>query len=146
MATASLQLWLKKRLAMRSTLQSYLQDLSAIALLLLPLTLSNAFAILSGHGFNYVQFPQIAAMLFKLSEILINIYPLSLCVITSYYLSHKTNVNSAMFITYALIFFYILSITNNMLGVNQHLPNNPLVALFSAFLTMVYYTRLNLRL
>ncbi|MGF1688327.1 EAL domain-containing protein [Photobacterium japonica] len=123
----------------------YLRDISAIAILLLPLTLANALAVLLGHGFRYGEFPEIAGMFFRLSDMLINIYPLSLCVVTSYYLSHKTNVNSAIFIIYSVALLYIFSIANESLSAAYHLPNNPLVAMLSAFVTLAYCTRINLQ-
>lgn len=123
----------------------YLHDISAIAILLLPLTLANAVALLSGHMFRHVNYMEIANTLFRLSEVLINIYPLALCVVTSYYLSHKTNINSAIFIIYSLAILYLLSINSNNFSAAYHLPNNPLLSLLSAFITLAYCSRFNLR-
>lgn len=123
---------------------SYVYDLSAIALLLLPLTLSNALAILLGHTFNVLELPFISGLCFHLSNLLINIYPLSFCVIAGYYLSHKTTFNSALFIIYSLVLFYLVSIENDSLSTAYYFPNNPLIALLSALVTFIYCTRFNL--
>ncbi|MGF1725589.1 EAL domain-containing protein [Photobacterium nomapromontoriensis] len=141
----SIKLVLKKLIPVRAGYHVYLHDISAIAILLLPLTLSNAVALLLGHAFRYGDLMEVANLLFRLSDVLINLYPLSLCVVTSYYLSHKTNINSAIYIIYSLSLLYLLSITNGSLSAIYHLPNNPLFALLSAFLTLAYCTRLNLR-
>lgn len=125
--------------------RSYLYDLSAIALLLLPLTLSNATAILLGHAFNFAGIGEISGLLFHLSNLLINIYPLAFCVIAGYYLSHKTAFSSATFIIYSLTLFYLLSIENGSLSSPFYLPNKPLFALLSAFITYLYCTRFNLQ-
>lgn len=117
----------------------YLSDLAAIALLLLPITLANSLAMLIGHGLRVIEFTQAADLLFYVSDILINLYPTTFCIVASYYLSQKTNVASAIFIIYALALFYILSIGNNNLSSHYMLPNNPLLALLSATATYVYY-------
>ncbi len=123
---------------------SYIYDLSAIALLLLPLTLSNALAMLLGHTFNVLELPFFSKLCFHLSNLLINIYPLSFCIISGYYLSHKTTFNSALFIIYSLVLFYLISIENGSLSTAYYLPNNPLIALLSALVTFIYCTRFNL--
>ncbi|KLV00331.1 diguanylate phosphodiesterase [Photobacterium aphoticum] len=135
---------MKKLIPVRTGYRIYLRDISAIAVLLLPLTLANAVAVLLGHGFRYADYSDIASMFFRLSDMLINIYPLALCVVTSYYLSHKTNINSAIFIIYSVALLYLVSIANGSLSAAYHLPNNPLVAIVSAFITLAYCTRINL--
>ncbi|MGL5345502.1 MAG: EAL domain-containing protein [Plesiomonas sp.] len=124
---------------------SYIRDISIIFLILLPLTLSNAIAIFSAHTLNYIDFPDLAHAVFRLSDLLIGIYPIALCVITTYYLSHKKSTNSVIAIIYALVMLYIISINNNGLSDYLHLPNNPLTALFSAFITTSYCSRFQLR-
>lgn len=124
---------------------SYLHDLSAIALLLLPLTLANATAILFGHAFRLLDYSAVSTVLFQLSNMLINIYPLSFCVVAGYYLSHKTSINSAVFIIYSIALFYLVSIENGSLSAGYYLPNNPFLALISALVTFLYCTRFNLR-
>ncbi|MGL5907505.1 MAG: EAL domain-containing protein [Shewanella sp.] len=124
----------------------YLSDLAAIALLLLPITLANSLAMLIGHGLRVIEFTQAADLLFYVSDILINLYPTTFCIVASYYLSQKTNVASAIFIIYALALFYILSIGNNNLSSHYMLPNNPLLALLSATATYVYYVYFPVRL
>ncbi|ETY41113.1 diguanylate cyclase/phosphodiesterase 2 domain protein, partial [Vibrio parahaemolyticus EKP-028] len=59
----------------RAGSKSYLTDLASIALLLLPLTLSNALAILLGHAFRVAGLGDVSLLLFHLSDILINLYP-----------------------------------------------------------------------
>ncbi|MDD9194230.1 EAL domain-containing protein [Aliivibrio sp. S3MY1] len=134
-----------KRKNSPSSSHSYIYDLSAIALLLLPLTLSNATAVLLGHTFNFFEFKETSSFLFHLSNFLINIYPLSFCVIAGYYLSHKTGFNSATFIIYSLVLFYLLSLENGSLAAPFYFPNNPLLALLSALITFMYCTRFNLQ-
>lgn len=47
----------------RAGSKSYLTDLASIALLLLPLTLSNALAILLGHAFRVVGLGDVSLLL-----------------------------------------------------------------------------------
>ncbi|MGS0681790.1 EAL domain-containing protein [Shewanella sp. 125m-7] len=124
----------------------YLSDLAAIALLLLPITLANSLAMLLGHGFKLAEVNHISELLFYASNILINIYPTTFCVVASYYLSQKTNASSAIFIIYALVLFYILSLGNQDLSTNYVLPNNPLLALLSAIVTYWFYLCFPIRL
>ncbi|WP_422836545.1 EAL domain-containing protein [Aliivibrio finisterrensis] len=124
---------------------SYIYDLSAIALLLLPLTLSNAIAVLLGHTFNQLDYAAASNLFFHLSNLLINIYPLSFCVIAGYYLSHKTTFSSASFIIYSVTLFYLLSIESGSLSASFNFPNNPLLALLSASITYLYCYRFNLQ-
>ncbi|WP_039975728.1 EAL domain-containing protein [Vibrio jasicida] len=130
----------------RAGSKSYLTDLASIALLLLPLTLSNALAVFLGHAFRLSGWVELSQMLFHLSDILINLYPSAFCVVAGYYLSHKTNVSSAVFIIYSLIMFYLISIENGSLSSTYMLPNNPLLALFSAMMTYVYCCVFKIRL
>ena len=124
---------------------SYIYDLSAIALLLIPLTLSNAFAVLLGHSLNLLEFKEASNLFFHLSNLLINIYPLSFCIIAGYYLSHKTTFSSASFIIYSVVLFYLLSIESGSLSASFSFPNNPLLALLSASITYLYCYRFNLQ-
>lgn len=130
----------------RASSKSYLTDLASIALLLLPLTLSNALAIFLGHVFRLTGLADLSQLLFHVSDILINLYPSAFCVVAGYYLSHKTNVSSALFIIYSLIMFYLVSIENNSLSATYMLPNNPLLALLSATMTYVYCSLFKIRL
>ncbi|MBV7317428.1 EAL domain-containing protein [Shewanella sp. NIFS-20-20] len=124
----------------------YLSDLAAIALLLLPITLANSLAMLLGHGFNVIAWHEVSSLLFYISDVLINLYPTTFCIVASYYLCQKTNASSAIFIIYALILFYILSIGSQDLSTSFTLPNNPLLALLSAFFTYIYYSNFPIRL
>ncbi|AXY02777.1 EAL domain-containing protein [Vibrio alfacsensis] len=130
----------------RDSSKSYLTDLASIALLLLPLTLSNALAIFLGHVCRVSGLAELSQLLFHVSDILINLYPSAFCVVAGYYLSHKTNVSSAVFIIYSLVLFYLVSIENGSLSATYMLPNNPLIALLSATLTYVYCTIFKIRL
>ncbi|MCG9730399.1 EAL domain-containing protein [Shewanella sp. Isolate13] len=124
----------------------YLSDLAAIALLLLPITLANSLAMLLGHAFRVMEINYASELLFYISNILINLYPTAFCVVASYYLSQKTNASSAIFIIYALVLFYILSIGHLDLSTSYTLPNNPLLALLSAVITYLYYLYFPIRL
>ncbi|ENK6351194.1 PTS sugar transporter subunit IIC/EAL domain-containing protein [Aeromonas hydrophila] len=124
---------------------SYIYDISAIALLLLPLTLTNSLCVLLGQGFAHANYATISDLLIQLSHTLINFYPLALCVLTSYYLSHKTSINSGAFIVYAIILFYSLSHANNLYSPVFHLPNNTILALVSPILTLIYCKKVTLR-
>ncbi|MCK8046213.1 EAL domain-containing protein [Shewanella sp. 1CM18E] len=124
----------------------YLSDLAAIALLLLPITLANSLAMLLGHGFSALEIDYVSELLFYISNILINLYPTTFCIIASYYLSQKTNASSAIFIIYGLVMFYILSIGHLDLSTSYTLPNNPLLALLSALVTYLYFLYFPIRL
>ncbi|MGL5040178.1 MAG: EAL domain-containing protein [Aeromonas sp.] len=125
--------------------RSYLYDISAIALLLLPLTLTNSLSMLIGQGFSRAGYDHIAQLLFSLSGVLINLYPLSLCVIISYYLSRRTALNTGTFIVFSLSFFYILSGGHNFFSTPFHLPNNTILAILAPFSTLLYCARIPLR-
>ncbi|GAB7228152.1 EAL domain-containing protein [Vibrio sp. D401a] len=129
-----------------SEFKSYLTDLASIALLLLPLILSNALAIFLGHAFRLTGWGELSQLLFHVSDILINLYPSAFCVVAGYYLSHKTNVSSAVFIIYSLIMFYLISLENGSLSATYMLPNNPLLALLSATITYLYCIAFKIRL
>ncbi|WP_299809061.1 EAL domain-containing protein [uncultured Shewanella sp.] len=124
----------------------YLSDLAAIALLLLPITLASSLAMLLGHAFRVIEINHVSELLFYVSDILINLYPTTFCVVASYYLSQKTNASSAIFIIYALVLFYILSIGSQDFSTSHTLPNNPLLALLSAIVTYLYYLYFPVRL
>ncbi|HCG8129687.1 TPA: PTS sugar transporter subunit IIC/EAL domain-containing protein [Vibrio parahaemolyticus] len=130
----------------RAGSKSYLTDLASIALLLLPLTLSNALAILLGHAFRVVGLGDVSLLLFHLSDILINLYPTAFCVVAAYYLSHKANVSSVVLIIYSLIMFYLVSIENESLSATYTLPNNSLLALISAMMSYLYCKHLRIQL
>lgn len=125
--------------------RSYLHDISAIALLLLPLTLVNALSILIGQGLTNAGYPDLAGLMFRLSNILINLYPLALCIITSYYLSHRSTINTGTFIVYALALFYTLSHAHNSFSAPFNLPNSTMLALLCPVLTLAYCQRIPLR-
>ncbi|MGL4515940.1 MAG: EAL domain-containing protein [Shewanella sp.] len=122
---------------MRSV-NTYMYDISAIALLLLPLTLTNAIIVLIGQGLLRVGYGDAAHQLFSCSTLLINLYPLSMCVITSYYLSRRTSFNSGSFIIFTLSFLYILSYGNQFFSPPYYLPNNTMLAILSPFITLLY--------
>ncbi|MGS0675592.1 EAL domain-containing protein [Shewanella sp. 0m-4] len=124
----------------------YLTDLAAIALLLLPITLANSLAMLLGHAFRVMEINYVSELLFYISNILINLYPTTFCIVASYYLSQKANASSAIFIIYALLLFYILSIEHLDFSTSYSLPNNPLLALLSAIVTYLYYLYFPIRL
>lgn len=124
----------------------YLSDLAAIALLLLPITLANSLAMLLGHAFNLIELDYVSELMFYVSNILINLYPTTFCIVASYYLAQKTNASSAIFIIYALVLFYILSFGNLGFSASFTLPNNPLLALLSAIVTYSYYKFFPIRL
>ncbi|GIU20088.1 MULTISPECIES: EAL domain-containing protein [unclassified Shewanella] len=124
----------------------YLSDLAAIALLLLPITLASSLAMLLGHAFRVLEIASASELLFYVSDILINLYPTTFCVVASYYLSQKTNASSAIFIIYALVLFYILSLGSQDFSTSHTLPNNPLLALLSAIATYLYYFYFPVRL
>lgn len=130
----------------RAGSKSYLTDLASIALLLLPLTLSNALAILLGHAFRVAGLGDVSLLLFHLSDILINLYPTAFCVVAAYYLSHKANVSSVVLIIYSLIMFYLVSIENESLSATYTLPNNSLLALISAMMSYLYCKHLRIQL
>lgn len=122
----------------RQVFQVYLHDISAIALLLLPMTLANAIAMLTGQGFARAGWGETASLFFRLSDLLINLYPLALCVVTSYYLSHKSSLNSAAFLVYSLVLLYALANANGLLSSHFHLPGSSLLALLCPLLTLLY--------
>ncbi|KLV08892.1 diguanylate phosphodiesterase [Photobacterium aquae] len=130
----------------KNNARSYLYDLSSIALLLLPITLANALAMLLGHGLNIIHYGELAKLFFHLSNLLINIYPLSFCIISAYYFSHKTNTSSVIVIIYSVVMLYLVSLETDSLSVAYYLPNNPLLALLSALLTFAYCARFNVQL
>ena len=124
----------------------YLSDLAAIALLLLPITLANSLTMLLGHAFSLIEINYVSELMFYVSNILINLYPTTFCIVACYYLSQKTNASSAIFIIYGLVLFYILSLRSFDLSTNYTLPNNPLLALLSAIVTYLYYLYFPIRL
>ena len=118
--------------------QTYLQDISAIALLLLPMTLTNAMTVLLGQGLARAEFDTLAGVLFRLSDLLINLYPLALSVVTSYYLAQRSALNAGLFLVYNLVLFYALSSALGLLAAPLYLPHSPLLALLCPLLTLIY--------
>ncbi|MDE1513676.1 EAL domain-containing protein [Vibrio sp. dsl-7] len=131
--------------ALSNSLRSYLTDLTALALLLLPLTLLNGLILLAGHILNLFGHT-LTQSLFDVSNIIINLYPTAFCLIIGYYLSLKVNVSSATFILLCLIMFYFLSIETGSLSNTFQLPNSPILALLSALMTLIYYAIFPIRL
>ncbi|AUI88470.1 diguanylate phosphodiesterase [Vibrio azureus] len=140
------QHWFSKTESQRSASKSYFTDLASIALLLLPLTMSNALAIFLGHLFRLSGWMEGAQVLFHVADILVNLYPTAFCIVAGYYLSYKTRASSAVCIIYSLILFYLVSIDNNSLSQTFRLPNNPLLALLSAMITFSYLRMFHVRL
>ncbi|HHP5490750.1 TPA: EAL domain-containing protein [Aeromonas veronii] len=135
----------KSKVKFQHIFSSYMYDISTIALLLLPLTLTNSLSVLLGQGFSHANYNATSHLFFQLSNILINIYPLALCVLTSYYLSHKSSINTGAFIVYTIILFYSLSHANNLYSPVFYLPNNTMLALVSPLLTLLYSKKVPLR-
>ncbi|MGL5947956.1 MAG: EAL domain-containing protein [Aeromonas sp.] len=130
---------------MQRLYRTHLHDISAIALLLLPLTLTNALSLLLGQGFSRAGFPETGQLFHQLSSLLVNFYPLALCVVISFYLSNKSVLNSGAFIIYALSLFYSLSHANGLFYAPLMLPNNTLAALIAPLVTFIYCRRFILR-
>ncbi len=117
--------------------KSYVLDISIVFLLLLPLTICNVITIAVGHSLGAAELHDLADKLFEISNLLIGIYPISLCVITTYYLSIKRNIGSFMVVPYALVMFMTISIMNGLIS-PQGLPNSALLALVSAGFSSFY--------
>lgn len=111
---------------------TYVRDISIVFLLLLPLTICNVVSIFLGYSLRAANHDQFASNLFYLSNILIGIYPIALCVITTYYLSVKSSTGSLLVLPYALMMFMAVSLPNELVSENNGLPNQPLIALLSA--------------
>lgn len=118
--------------SLRLSYDNYVRDISIVFLMLLPLTISNAISIFFGYFLNFTGFPELAIKSFYFSDLLIAIYPTSLCLITTYYLSSKNNMNAMVVMPYALVMYISISLSNNLIAVQTGLPNNPLLALFTA--------------
>nr|WP_318420050.1 EAL domain-containing protein [Photobacterium leiognathi] len=122
-------------LKIKSYYNNYIKDISIVFLLLLPLTICNAITIFVGHALNMADFSVAANKFFYLSNLLIGIYPITLCIITSYYISTKHAMNAMVVVPYSLLLFTAVSIPNGLVAANTGLPNNPLIALFSAIIS-----------
>lgn len=122
--------------SLRSCYDTYVRDISIVFLLLLPLTICNAISIFVGHFLNFAAMPDIAQKFFYFSNLLIGIYPTALCIITTYYLSTKHNVNPMVVVPYSLVMFIAISLSNGLVADNG-LPNNPLVALLTAIVAAI---------
>lgn len=123
---------MRRFLSLRLSYDTYVRDISIIFLLLLPLTACNAIAIFCGHFLNFIEYKELAERLFYFSKLLISIYPIGLCLITTYYLSSKNNASPMVVMPYALVMFIGISLPNNLVSIQNGLPNNPLLALLTA--------------
>ncbi|MDD1779841.1 EAL domain-containing protein [Enterovibrio sp. ZSDZ35] len=118
--------------SLRSCYDTYVRDISIVFLLLLPLTICNAISLFSGHFLNFAEQGELAKRFFYFSDLLIGVYPIALCIITTYYLSSKHNVSPLIVIPYALVMFTGISIANDLVAPHNGLPNNPLIGLLAA--------------
>lgn len=122
--------------SLRSCYDTYVRDVSIVFLLLLPLTICNAISIFVGHLANVAGYPEITSHFFYLNTLLIGIYPSALCIIATYYLSAKHNVNPMVVLPYALVMYVAISLSNGLVA-QSGLPNNSLVALLTAIVSVV---------
>ncbi|MZG56656.1 EAL domain-containing protein [Photobacterium lucens] len=124
-----------KMASMKSYYNDYIKDISIVFLLLLPLTICNAITIFVGHALNIADFADAANKFFYFSNLLIGIYPITLCIITSYYIATKHGVNAMVVVPYSLLMFIAVSVPNGLVAANFSLPNNPLIALLAAMIS-----------
>ncbi|MCG3885803.1 EAL domain-containing protein [Photobacterium leiognathi] len=124
-----------KMTSIKSYYNDYIKDISIIFLLLLPLTICNAITIFVGHSLNMAEFSDAANKFFYLSNLLIAIYPITLCIVTSYYISTKHGMNAMVVVPYSLLLLTAVSIPNGLVAANTGLPNNPLIALLAAIIS-----------
>lgn len=122
----------------RLSYETYIRDISIVFLMLLPLTICNAISIFFGYFLNYINIPESAEKFFYFSDLLIGIYPTALCLITAHYLSSKKNINPMVLMPYALVMFTAISLSNNLVAAQTGLPNNPLLALFTAGFSVAF--------
>ncbi|KJG40546.1 diguanylate phosphodiesterase [Photobacterium angustum] len=124
-----------KMASIKSYYNNYIKDISIVFLLLLPLTICNAITIFVGHSLNIAGLTQAASTFFYFSDLLIGIYPITLCIITSYYISTKHGVNAMVVVPYSLLMYIAISVPNDLVAPNTGLPNNPLIALLTAIIS-----------
>nr|WP_318502298.1 EAL domain-containing protein [Photobacterium leiognathi] len=124
-----------KMTTIKSYFNDYIKDISIIFLLLLPLTICNAITIFVGHSLNMAEFSDAANKFFYFSNLLIAIYPITLCIVTSYYISTKHGMNAMVVVPYSLLLFTAVSIPNGLVAAHIGLPNNPLIAFLTAIIS-----------
>ncbi|MEC6814174.1 EAL domain-containing protein [Photobacterium toruni] len=123
-----------KKSILKAYYNNYLRDISIVFLLLLPLIICNAITLFVGYAFKLFDFSELATHFFYFANLLIGIYPITLCLITSYYISTKHGINSMVVVPYALLLLIAVSIPNGLVSEHNGLPNNPLIALLSAII------------
>ncbi|CAM3855868.1 EAL domain-containing protein [Parendozoicomonas haliclonae] len=110
-------------------------DLTAIALLILPLTLARAIVLALGTLLNYFNLPELASYTQHISNSLIGLYPLALCICTAYYFSHKTSLASGQFIFYTISLYFLFSVETGKISPDLPLPNSSFFAIISSLVT-----------
>lgn len=133
-----------KKSILKAYYNNYIRDISIVFLLLLPLIICNAITLFVGHGLNLIKFNDLANSFFYLSNLLIGIYPIALCLITSYYIATKHGVNAMVVVPYSLVLFIAVSVPNELVSVHSGLPNNPLIALLAALISAMCCTSFRL--
>ncbi|CEO39699.1 EAL domain-containing protein [Photobacterium kishitanii] len=126
-----------KSSVLKSYYNDYIRDISIVFLLLLPLIICNAITLFVGHGLNLAQLSDLANNFFYFSNLLIGIYPIALCLITSYYIATKHGVNAMVVVPYSLLLFIAVSVPNELVSAQSGLPNNPLIALLAAMISAI---------
>ena len=124
-----------KSSVLKSYYNDYIRDISIVFLLLLPLIICNAITLFIGHSLDLIKLSELANSFFYLSNLLIGIYPIALCLITSYYIATKHGVNAMLVVPYSLVLFIAVSVPNELVSVHSGLPNNPLIALLAALIS-----------
>ena len=124
-----------KKSVLKSYYNDYIRDISIVFLLLLPLTICNAITLFAGYALQLADFGTLAGKFFYSSNLLIGIYPIALCLITSYYIATKHGVNAMVVVPYSLLLFIAVSVPNELVSVQSGLPNNPLIALLTAIIS-----------
>lgn len=130
---------------LRVSYDTYVRDISIVFLLLLPLIICNVVSLFFGYLFRSTDLHQAASKLFYISDLLIGIYPIALCVITTYYLSAKKSISSVLVLPYSLVMFMAISLPNGLISANIGLPNQPSIALFSAGISSFWCSLTQLR-
>lgn len=130
---------------LRVSYDTYVRDISIVFLLLLPLIICNVVSIFFGYLFRSADLHQLASKLFYFSDLLIGIYPIALCVITTYYLSIKKSISSVLVLPYSLVMLMAVSLPNGLVSPNTGLPNQPIIALFSAGISALWCSFSQLR-
>ena len=126
---------MNKKSILKSYYNDYIRDISIVFLLLLPLIICNAITLFVGYTLKWVDFSELADHFFYFSNLLIGIYPIALCLITSYYIATKHGVNAMVVVPYSLLLLIAVSVPNGLVSDHNGLPNNPLVALLSAMIS-----------